>query len=111
MGELPGPVFGRTHTSATGTCAMVHFIDFVLRIKSTVPPMVSLPILPHYFHPAVTPAFAQPHIRDGRTSVVCSRWVDGYLFQYGIKTLDRPEKSILTNHTPVFCDQFFDLVL
>ena len=51
MVELPGSVFGRTHTASTGTRAMEHFIDVVLHLEPSITPMVCRPLPPQRFHP------------------------------------------------------------
>ena len=57
MVELPGTVFGRTHTASTGTCAMAHFIDVVLHLEPPITPMVCRPLPPQRFHPYFPPDF------------------------------------------------------
>ena len=46
---------------------MAHFIDVVLQLEPPMLPMVLLPLPPHHFRPAVTPALTSNQTHEDRT--------------------------------------------
>ena len=73
MGGWPGSVFGRTHTTSTGTSATTNFIDVVFKIEPPMIPMVRCPLPPHHFHLAFPPDFSSTQTHEDRTYVVYRR--------------------------------------